>query len=865
MTRRAVFFLMLAIASMRLAAEQPADAIKAYCIDFNWGEGGPNGFAPPGMWADADPAQHVAWYKAVGANVIQTFCVSCNGYAWYKNGLVPPQPGLRHDFLTETVRLGHKEGLRVMGYFCAGSNTRWGKEHPDLSYGIPSSPHIPYTDEYLSYLSAAIGDAVRKTGIDGFMVDWLWQPDRASTGGKWLDCEKKLYTELMGQAFPADGKLTEEQDVAYSRAAIARCWDAIHKAAKEANPNCIIWLSNNNPTHPHVVNSKMYKEVDWLMNEAGDLERVKALQPMIGAHTRLITCLANWNGQDPAAIVPAALKENIGLYGFTKPQADSLVPLEPCLAEPVRNLKGDARNIAVLARAYHGVSLEAVEKNGVWTTSQLWEIAQDHAATHRFSTLFTADDVRDRLSSEAGLDQAIAWCRKTGVTKVYIEEFRGFQADRGAILRAKQRFQDAGFLVSGCVTTVNIGKPSTGWKENISCYTDMPTQEKLQRIFEFAGGLFDEVMIDDFWFTDCQCPACDAARQARAVTIGQKTYPAAGDSWEDDRCALMLHLSQDRLLDAAKKVNPNTHLIIKYPEWYDALQDRGYDVAGETAIFDRIWVGTETRDYTNKQWGGKAPFAGYFIMRWLGGIGGAKCGGGWYDWLGTTPHTYLEQARQTILGGARESMLFCYGGLQSDTGPADVEALRASLPELLETAEQVSRRQPLGIAAYKPANSHPQGEEKVFDFVGMLGLPLVPCHQFPTNAPAAFFSAHALKDAALASELAAFIKTGKPVLLTDGLAEQLKDVDIAATNVHILSVKQKPKSLLELSQNELDDLRAPLLKPLGVQFKAPNGVALYLFAPGGWVIENFNDQPAHVLFNDQSYTIEPRGWKQQWF
>ena len=52
------------IPTMTLAADPTADAIKAYCIDFNWGEGGPNGFARPGLWADADPARHVAWYKA---------------------------------------------------------------------------------------------------------------------------------------------------------------------------------------------------------------------------------------------------------------------------------------------------------------------------------------------------------------------------------------------------------------------------------------------------------------------------------------------------------------------------------------------------------------------------------------------------------------------------------------------------------------------------------------------------------------------------------------------------------------------------------------------------------------------------------
>ena len=67
------------------------EAIKAYCLDFNWAPTNRRGrpFAKPGQWAGADPAAHVAWYKAMGANVIQTFAVSTNGYAWYKNGFVP--------------------------------------------------------------------------------------------------------------------------------------------------------------------------------------------------------------------------------------------------------------------------------------------------------------------------------------------------------------------------------------------------------------------------------------------------------------------------------------------------------------------------------------------------------------------------------------------------------------------------------------------------------------------------------------------------------------------------------------------------------------------------------------------------------
>ena len=362
--------LIFAISRVLLAEERPRDEIKAYSIDFNWGEGGPNGFARPGLWADADPALHVAWYKALGANVIQTFCVSCNGYAWYKNGVVPEQPGMKHDFLPEVVRLGHKEGMRVMGYFCIGSNTKWGKDHPDLSYGFPEQPSHPLYRRVPVLPEPPFATPSRKTGIDGFMIDWIWQPDRKATGGKWLDCEKKLYAQLMGRAFPGEDKLTGPEEVAFGRKAIERCWITIHKAAKETNPACIIWLSIFNPTHPHVVNSRMYKEVDWLMNEGGDMERIKEVRPMIGSHTRLITCLANWNGKDPTAIVPAALKEGIGLYGFTKPQANSLVPLEPCLVQPVSKLHGDARNIAALARVYHGVSLDTVmNKEGVFVAA----------------------------------------------------------------------------------------------------------------------------------------------------------------------------------------------------------------------------------------------------------------------------------------------------------------------------------------------------------------------------------------------------------------------------------------------------------------------------------------------------------------
>lgn len=513
--------------------------------------------------------------------------------------------------------------------------------------------------------------------------------------------------------------------------------------------------------------------------------------------------------------------------------------------------------------------------------TDLWQLAKDSASIHRFSTIFTAQDVLNCLSTDADIDAAVDWCKASGITHVFLEEYRDdYLAKRDTLQHARDRFRTAGFLVSGCVTTTIVGKPSNGWGPEVSCYTDPRTQARLQSIFEYAAGLFDEIIVDDYFFCDCTCSNCDAARQAKRVTVGDKSYPVEGDSWGEYHRALMVHVSQDRVLAAAKKVNPKVRLIIKYPQWYDMYQDRGYDVARQTAAFDRIWVGTETRDYTNElHWGGTAQYEGYFLMRWLGEIGGDKCGGGWYDSFGTTPPYYLEQARQTILAGARESLLFCYGSLNlvgqpnfppsmpwpTPTGPADTAALRASVPELLGVAREVQRRQPRGIAIYKPINSRGGVDSRIFDYLGMIGLPLAPCHQFPTNALAAIFTLQSCADPNAAAEINAYIKTERPVLLTDSVAQFLSPrLNLPAPNVRVINVPRPLDYLLVQRQPALDNLRAPLLNALHVTFSAPDNVALYLFSPNGWVVENFNNESVTAVLNGQSLTIAPRGWVCHW-
>ena len=50
---------------------------------------------------------------------------------------------------------------------------------------------------------------------------------------------------------------------------------------------------------------------------------------------------------------------------------------------------------------------------------------------------------------------------------------------------------------------------------------------------------------------------------------------------------------------------------------YDGYQDDGYDVVAETAAFDAIWVGTESRDYYDNKWGGNPAYDSCIVYKFL--------------------------------------------------------------------------------------------------------------------------------------------------------------------------------------------------------------------------------------------------------
>ncbi len=495
-----------------------------------------------------------------------------------------------------------------------------------------------------------------------------------------------------------------------------------------------------------------------------------------------------------------------------------------------------------------------------------WELANKNKDVLRVSTIFTASgDVRYKLATESGLDSAVAWCKEVGVTRVFIESFRGYKAEREVLENAKKRFEAEGIEASGCVTTVNFGKQTTGW-ELIACYTSEKTRQELKEIFEYTASIFDVIMIDDFLFTDCECEEC---------------LEACGDQdMYEYRCDMMNMISREYIQKPARAVNPNVKIINKFPQWYDRFHERGYEVIGEVESYDITWVGTETRDndFVNDTEGLNLPqYGAYYIMRWLKDIGGAKTAGGWFDALGTTEKTYLEQARQTVLADATELMLFSYGGLiresneygnRKGTGIANTEAFKKELPGLFELAKLIDGKPIKGILATKPPNSTPKifydsagvkisrkDETYIYNFLGMLGIPLVPTGEIDMNAEAAFFPIHMVKDPDFNSKLENFIAEGKPVLVTDGLAGQIGDLD-QFDNVQVLQVDGKPRDILRLSREEVTQMRNRMLEPFGIKFNAPTMVSLYLMGEDLIIIENFKDVPVKITLESE-FTMNP--------
>jgi hypothetical protein len=75
----------------------------------------------------------------------------------------------------------------------------------------------------------------------------------------------------------------------------------------------------------------------------------------------------------------------------------------------------------------------------------------------------------------------------------------------------------------------------------------------------------------------------------------------------------------------------------------------------------------------------------------------------------------------------------------------------------------------VGVPAYKPPNSDPAGDMYIMDFLGMLGIPIIPVHEFPKTAPVIFLPAQAATDPEVLDHVERARARGAHLILTTSL------------------------------------------------------------------------------------------------
>ncbi|MFW5991664.1 MAG: permease [Halanaerobiaceae bacterium] len=365
----------------------------------------------------------------------------------------------------------------------------------------------------------------------------------------------------------------------------------------------------------------------------------------------------------------------------------------------------------------------------------------------------------DRINVE-NMEQEFAFFEKyIKVDKVYLETFRkNITIPRDKMIKIKQFFNDKGIKTSGGITTTIKDSEKDNRFMNAVCYTDSDMRLKIKEVAEYTASLFDEFILDDFYFTNCTCPSCIEAK-------GDK-------SWPDFRLDLMAEVSENIIINPAREVNPDVDIIIKYPNWIESFQHAGYNTEVQPDLFDKLYTGTETRNtaFTHQH---LPRYASYSLMRWVENIKPGYNGGGWFDWIDCIHNigSYLEQAYLTVFSGTKELMLFCFSGLKDSVF---VPALGHELKKLDNISGEL--KDPVGIPVYEP--HHASGEDHLYDYLGMTGLAFEPTPDFPGADSLIVVTANSAADSNIITRLKKHLMNGGDAVITSGFLKRMKGAGI---------------------------------------------------------------------------------------
>jgi len=373
----------------------------------------------------------------------------------------------------------------------------------------------------------------------------------------------------------------------------------------------------------------------------------------------------------------------------------------------------------------------------------------------KLSIYFTAQAVDQLLSNEAGRREAISLLKANGITTVYIEVYRSGMVVPNELLKSVTTFfKTNGFEVVGGIATVPGGKFGKAQEGRLGWFNweNKKTRDDLEHLMDSIAPIFDAFIVDDF--------LCTADTSVESKTAKKDL------SWTQYRQNLLVDFSEKHLIGPAKKANPDIRMIIKYPQWYDRYHLFGYDVARQPEQYDEVAIGTETRNQYTKRFGFVQPYEGFVNYRWMSSLSGSKMRAAWFDHIECSEQDFIDQAYQSVLAGAKELILFNY--FNYIEGHPGQHRLRYEFHHLADLAAIVAKHPVHGPAGYKPPNSEPGGDMYIIDYVGMLGIPLIPFSQYPDESKTIFLPTQAAADTNILEKIKKSIDQGSRVIMTSG-------------------------------------------------------------------------------------------------
>lgn len=370
--------------------------------------------------------------------------------------------------------------------------------------------------------------------------------------------------------------------------------------------------------------------------------------------------------------------------------------------------------------------------------------------------------------------------------KVYLETFRDMQFVKEDAMQAAIRFfQSKHIEISGGIT-YNYGSVRQRWDS--FCYSNPEHLAIIKEVAEMSARYFDEIVLDDYYFTNCKCERCVAAKGDR--------------SWAEFRMDLLDDVARNYIVGPAHKVNPKCKVIVKYPNWYDHFQGLGFDLKRGPYTFDGVYTGTETRDPSSEQH--LQAYESFGIIRYFEQLRPGHNFGGWVDTGGAGyPDLFAEQLWLTLLAKSPEITLFNLGsmggGFRDGNRPWKDQATSLDLTDLrAESARRGVQNPtwgrvaqyaydridpvlshlgtPSGIKAYKPF--HRVGEDFLHNYLGMAGVPVEIVSQFPEfgeNCRLVLLTECAAGDPDIVRKAKDFMVKGGVVVCTSGFYKATQD------------------------------------------------------------------------------------------